>query len=48
MTLEPDADNEWIMIGCEIIKAHEHAACALKKYRNCYGTTGGSEGIVNK
>ena len=33
-TLAVDADNEWIMIDSTIVRAHQHAAGALKKYRN--------------
>jgi transposase len=38
-TLAIDADNEWIMIDSTIIRAHQHAAGAKKKYRNWYTRT---------
>ena len=38
-TLAIDADNEWIMIDSTIIRAHQHSAGALKKYRNWYART---------
>jgi len=38
-TLAVDADNEWIMIDSTIIRAHQHAAGARKKYRNWYART---------
>lgn len=38
-TLAINADNEWIMIDSTIIRAHQHSAGALKKYRNWYART---------
>ena len=38
-TVAVDSDNEWIMIDSTIIRAHQHAAGALKKYRNWYART---------
>lgn len=38
-TLAIDEDNEWIMIDSTIIRAHQHAAGARKKYRNWYART---------
>ncbi len=32
--LATDADNEWLMIDSTVIRAHQHSAGALKKYRN--------------
>ena len=38
-TLAVDADTEWIMIDSTIIRAHQHAAGARKKYRDWYANT---------
>ena len=38
-TLAVDADNEWIIIVESIIRAPQHAAGAVKKYRNWHART---------
>jgi transposase len=38
-TLAMDADTEWIMIDSTIIRAHQHAAGARKKYSDWYART---------
>lgn len=38
-SLAIDKDNEWIMLDSTIIRAHQHAAGAKKKYRNWYART---------
>ena len=38
-SLAIDQDNEWIMLDSTIIRAHQHAAGAKKKYRNWYART---------
>lgn len=38
-TLAADADTEWIMIDSTIIRAHQHAAGARKKYSQWYAKT---------
>lgn len=38
-TLAVDADTEWIMIDSTIIRAHQHAAGARKKYSQWYART---------
>jgi transposase len=38
-TFAIDADNEWIMLDSTMIRAHQHAAGARKKYRHCYART---------
>lgn len=35
-TLAINDDNEWIMLDSTIIRAHQHAAGARKKYRDWY------------
>lgn len=38
-TLAADADTEWIMIDSTIVRAHQHAAGARKKYSQWYART---------
>jgi transposase len=38
-TLASDADTEWVMIDSTIIRAHQHAAGARKKYSQLYART---------
>lgn len=38
-TLAVNADVEWIMMDSTMIRAHQHAAGARKKYRNWYART---------
>ncbi len=38
-TLAADADTEWIMIDSTMIRAHQHAAGARKKYSQWYAST---------
>ena len=38
-TLSVDEDNEWLMLDSTMIRAHQHAAGARKKYRNWYART---------
>lgn len=33
-TLSVDEDNEWLMLDSTMVRAHQHAAGARKKYRN--------------
>ena len=42
-TLAADADTEWIMIDSTMIRAHQHAAGARKKYSQWYRATRAGE-----
>ena len=38
-TLAADADTEWVMIDSTLVRAHQHAAGARKKYSQWYTRT---------